>query len=528
MVAATWFILLACQTEPVDGSTSPGTTPSTVTSSTDTSTPSVTTSVPTTTERYDYSRGIELIDTDTERYDEIDGLVETYAITSDFEVPLTFPNGGTPTFHVIRPAVDPTSPVPAVLVLHPGVVDIDTEEEPDGENGRCANDFGPDRADHYLDTSVFTPLVLAQGGVVVVPVNSFCDLYLGDGPEDANDPRHGGAIEAEIAFDWLRYGQDEIPIDEENLSVLGARFPSVGASAYTATHPEIDLLLFVGAPGDLVRYHDEKGYCQWPFSQCQAWMVHILGGPPFDDAGATPSEWYPLYRDASIVHALPDGRYLLPILHIYNQHDLVSPIIQHREVTTTLREVLDPAGVRWSEYDVANIDATHDQVHNAAPSGVIAWWFMQGFHIYPMEAEMPSAAGDVGTSGPNKENLEASGAAVRIAEPEDGAGVLFQGGPGMNGRAGESVRVGFILDMNSKSTETAVTLELLEDGEAIATRELAPADIRSTDIPNKITAYVGNIEASTLEAVSSGGEISARVWVSGTSWVELDLVVFGL
>ncbi len=470
-----------------------------------------------------------LLETDTARYAALDQIVETWELRLTCDgVEYEYPLGGTPTFRVIRPAApDPSVPRPLALMFHPGTVDVDTEEYPEGVyGGACADDHGPERVDHYLDMSVFTPYFVHRGGVVAIPVNSFCDLWMGLGPADPVDPKHGGAMLAKLVSDWMVYLQDDVAIDESHIVVYGARFAEVGGSLYTAMFPEVDVFVPAGGPSDMVRYYEEEGYCQWEPERCTDTTSHIWGGPPHEEDGS-PSAYYDRYRDSSPTLAVSADRYALPILHLYNREDLVSPLVQHDDLGPALAAKLDPLGLRWAEHDFNNIDLPHDGVHNSPASGWLATWFINDHDVATVEGEERAAIGEVGVAGRSALGDGApSGAAILAATVADGPGTMFRANAPFATSAGQEVRVAFMVKTGS-GTGAAARLVLTEDEVEVVALDLAPSDLVDATVGEGIAGFVQNWDTTTLSATSSGGQLGARVDVYGTADVELDLVLFG-
>lgn len=454
-----------------------------------------------------YTDGIKLVALDTETYAGLGYQLQTYAVTADHARPLETPAGSAPRFHVLSPP-SASDARPLLVILHGGSMDTDAEQ-PGGVYGRCEDAHGISYGDNYTLTHPAAILGAAEGWVVLIPENSFCDGWTGAGPTEPTGPEHGGYALIEAAVAYLQRGQGAVAIDDDHLVLMGHSAGARGATYFTARHPGVSALVFDSGASDVVRYYYEDAYTSTDTAYLQDCLDHNLGGPPYTDAEqATEGPHWERYRDLGLVQALEAARVPVPIFHVFNAQDGTSPPVQHEDIGP----LLAARGIRHAQLDTNRRTPSHPQISKSWPPAYAALRFGLGAQLRVVEAE--SGAGPIGRE--TRDNVYFNTTA-RTAIPADGPGELVTL-PLETGATG-TVRVVPVLYGESDTAEAAVTVSVTgPDGTASATLrgdQLVP--------PNAAPAAVAPyISAVTLEARAPE---TLTVTVTGAAEVTLDTVL---
>lgn len=460
----------------------------------------------------DYRQGITLQSQDTESWGELGYVHEIWEIGPDFELPLLAPDGAAPRFHLLAPQSGGQDR-PLLVVFHGSSTDID-DQEPAGDFGRCTTEHASEQIDGILRASPTLRAAVARGWVVALPENPFCDGWIGQGPNDPVDSEHAGALHAELSVGFARWGRDSLSIGP--VYALGSSLGAPGATAF-ALRQELAGLAFDSGAGDFVRYYWEEDYSPFGLEIRQARGDHTLGGPPTAAADDdTPSAFYDSYRDMSLERALLDGRVALPV---WSENDGGAPAVQNQDIAALLA-AHSPAP--WLDYEVAK--ATHTQAHDPSSAfvGVAMTEFLSGRSVQLLEAE--SGTGVLGQVVEGTQEVEKlSGTGARRSAPADGPGLLWESSSASEVTRGLTVRASIFLDLTGQSDADLVTLKLIQGGQVLAERTLAPGALEYTLTDH--AAGVAWMEALTLEAESEGGAVTVQVWTEGTGVVLADVAV---
>ncbi len=473
-----------------------------------------------------YALGIEEVSTSGEAYAPWGYRITTFSVTAAHPIAITSADGLPPRFQVLWPAVlDPDRDYPVLLHLHGGSMDVDDNEQVEG---RCSagQAFGQELVDGMMADSGLAYLAASQGWIVLAPENSFCDGWVGMGPDDDTDTSHGGYALSQIAMDYLRYGRDDLSVGA--VYAGGVSLGGLGAMYFTHYYPDVSAALTDCGATDMVRFYYEEGYSPVSLSTRQERYLHTFGAPPYTDAAKTKtSPAWPRYRALGLIQAVREGTLALPLLHIHSSGDTTSPPIQHEDVVDTLREHYDPAGIRWLDYDVGHDRPGHTQL-NSVSAMYVAWAalrFLEGQSVAILEAEHAADADLIGAAVVDTAAYGTlSGSGLRSASPQDGAGILYRSAPVQPG-AGLPVRAVVFLQASQAQDLTAqvATLRLLEDGQPLQSLPLTAQALsfQESDGPARVAA----IEATTLSSTAGGGALTVEVEVAGTARVDVDVVM---
>ena len=464
-----------------------------------------------------------MISTSGEAYAEWGYEVATFEVDDTHPIAIRSADGLAPRFQVLWPSeLDAGREYPVLLHLHGGAMDVDDAET---VAGRCSEGlaFGSEITSGMMEDSGLAYLAAREGWIVVAPENSFCDGWVGEGPEDDTDPGHGGYALSQIAIDYLRYGREDVGVS--GVFAGGVSLGGMGAVYFAHQYPDVAAVMTDCSPSDIVRYFYEEGYSPVSKETLQSRYRHAFGADPYTDKALTEvSSAWPRYRALSMMQSITEESLRLPLLHLFSSEDGTSPLIQHDEVRDALEKHYDPAGIRWLEYDVAHDRPGHTQV-NQVSALYTAWTVLRFFEestVEILEAEGSSSAEWVGAVVSDVGSR--SGASVRRAGLADGAGVLYSETlPDID--AGATVRAAFFVlpDGPGDPTADAITLSILEDGAEVASTTLSVSELAASEYSGP--EMIKGLDAAQLSAISSGGELSVSVSVTGSAQLDLDVII---
>ena len=464
---------------------------------------------------YDYSPVVEL-SRDPGSYDWGAYTVVTYEVGTDFELAMPTPDGTLPRFRVIRPETwAPHATYPLFLYLHGSSHDDDSTVAK-GTDGRCTQEWAASAADSAMRDSAMAHFVLDAGGVVVAPENVFCDGWSGLGPDDPVDTGHAGYTLAEVALGYVRWGPDAPATGP--IYGFGTSLGAMGLVLWAAQTAEVEAIVADSGPADTLRFYYEDDYSGVELATLVARYDHTHGGPPCEtEACKVRTDAYWRYRDMALNLALQEGSLTVPVLHLWNQQDYLSPPQQHQDTPGVLEETHGAADIRSFDYDVDHVTPAHTQV-NSTSAAYAAWMglrFLYGQELVVLEGE------DFDGVGAAQRDDSACRNAVRRAEAGE-AGTLLS--HSFTPPAGEvSVRAWLKTGQDVSGDTEVVTLTLSEGGTVLAEASVDPdhGDWNAAAWQSVKDA----LDASTLAATSSGGELTLEVETTGATWVTLDVVV---
>lgn len=361
-----------------------------------------------------YVTGLTELSREPGDYGELGYVVSTFEVGADYaRHAFLTPDGSLPRFRVIWPE-DGVVTGPLALHLHGGSADADSDEDPDGESNRCTGLYGSEQVDSTIANMGLAYLIAHLRGVLIVPENAFCDNWVGEASADPVDPEHGGYALAETAVEFVRYGCPELGLSDAPVVVSGSSLGGMGAADFVSNFPDVMGLISDSSPPNVARYVQEEDYSPYDLGVLQRRYEHLLGGPPFDEAGQ-PTDAYPGYVDLSL--ELSPERFTVPVFHLYNQRDLASPFIQHEGTDA----ILAASGIRWMSYDVDHDAPPHGQL--ASAGALYASWsalqFIAGQEILVVECEEQGGTTEVSSAASKGEVARLSGAGTLCATTID-------------------------------------------------------------------------------------------------------------
>jgi hypothetical protein len=416
--------LLSCNTEEVETGTT--------TTTTTTTTGNTTTATGTTTTETDKWDGWHVVDSDRQGFDLYGYVLQTWQIGPEAENYFQDNLGNDRRFYLLRPEETPLEEINLLLNLHGGAVDDDspedyyTELDPYLTNCGLANEVS-------LGFTAFRHMqsheVMARGWAMVVPVNLWCDFWIGRGEEDPVDPEHHkGYTHVSETLDFLTSGATGL--DVANLFAWGSS--SGGAAALPIAHwyGEFDGVISDSPPCKMDEY----------FFDDQSSLMHIFGGPPFFDGKKT--EVYQNYLDVSCDWLVESGGYDVPTYVAYNVRDLLTRSYSPESFAAAADAVWAPAGIRYGYHDWDHDypgTTFHTQTRGSETlsryTTSAMFSFLEGATVNWIEAEHGCTTWpcDVGTATDTKTGLAdytltvSSGSGAIVVTQAEGAGVAYTG-----------------------------------------------------------------------------------------------------
>ncbi len=473
----------------------------------------------------DYATGIDVVATDTTTFADAGYTWTTFEVGSDFERPFTSADGLPPRFNVVWPTTpDAGTAYPVVLVLHGASTDVDTKV-PEGDYGRCTQEHGISEGTDMVRRSALIPHALAEGFVVVVPENSFCDGWAGLGPDDPVDTTHAGYFLEKVALGHLRWGTDVLTVDSDRIFGLGTSLGATGVPWFASHYDAVAGIVYDSGAPDFVRYTVDKDYSGVDLETRYARGTHIMGGEPYESDGVTESEWYSRYLHHSLDRGTAAGVLSTPAFVIFNTQDEVAPGDMYEGVDAVLDAALTPAGKRWTIHDVDHPTPMHTQIHS--PSATYATWgamqFLLGRHVAYVEAEGRTGSGWVGADVADTTATATASQGVVRESGRGEAGTLVELPLPADASGHTSVTVFLAINGGGDASADAVTLSLSspEDG-LVSSVTLSQDDgewgSSATD------AVRARLAASTVSGLLTGtGTVSVEV--TGAAAVSVDVAV---
>lgn len=440
---------------------------------------------------------------------------------------LQAPDGERPRFWVIQAAARPALPGPLLLLLHGGSLDVETDREPIGRYGRCTSAYTADLTRRLAVGTALVDLFVAEGGVVVIPEDAGCDGWVGMGPLDPVDPHHLGFAVAEAAVGFVQAGGADG--ETEGLVVGGGSRGAGGSVWFAAHHPGVQALLFDSGLPDLIREHEDPAYNDEDLAYRQACLEHVMGDAPFVAGDSTaPSAAWSRYEDWSLMRTLQGGGWTVPVFHIWNTQDLLSPASANDELVLAL----DESGLRHHSWNTDHGEPLHGQIPDRDQRGP-AWAahrFLRGDTLHRFEAEEADGDDLIGqVEGGDRAPRGASQQSVRTAVPADGAGVLVRWSLPTTD-IGANARLFVALEGESRAEPSATVARLRvedADGSVVAEQSLVAESLPPT-LGGDSVKNAAAIEAATLSYVGGDAPLWATVEVVGNANLRVDTMLLAV
>jgi len=350
--------------------------------------------------------GIELRERDSKTMAGERVEILTYAITAEHEPHIVDNEGNEPVFYVFHNVGDASGgdgsgaprgePERAVVWLHGGGDEVDTPDLPAPEH--CTFEHTNNLAySSIVNGRKIIPQILAkQQGVLILPVDTWCDMWSGRGPDDPVDPNHQGTVLVQAAVDALVHGIDGIRVDRGRVGLWGSSLGGVGVfpvNQWLGEHgTPVRGLVTDSGPVNMTTMYGPASNISTDY------LDHIFGGPPTNDDG-TPTEWYPNWARADALALIQDNGLRTPILSTYNTYDEMTRARHGEVLEAALDGSYTPEGL---DFFSSNLDhhAPGDQFHTQSalstwPASYItfeALSFLDGswVHFYPAQDLCPS------------------------------------------------------------------------------------------------------------------------------------------
>lgn len=426
-------------------------------------------------------------------------------------------DGQPASFTWIRPAEGPVTGV--LLYLHGSTAADDSADPAD-----CPIEAAETAQLRFLVGWGVVPwLAMERGMAVLSPLNTWCDVWLGQGPDDPVDTSHHGWSMIERSLDWALGPHSGVGVDGPVVA-WGTSTGSVGAALAAARRDEVLSAVLDSGPID---FEDRS---QLEFA---AVLQHVLGGSP----EAEPER----YRANSPVALIEDGLLTKPLFEATNAHDQITVPAHGQATLAAFQAAYDPAGLRYGWHDF-NHYAPGDTYHTQTALRFLPWsytasvlmdFLLDGVNIDWREAEDPCGGCTVG------ERLfegdwptAASNNAVIIADTAEGAGLIYSAPPAAGVQPGDSPRGTAVLYANDlegllQPEDQVATLRWLVDGAAVAEKPVYFGDL---SVDSALSELSRHVEATTLAApgvLPEGAEVFFQVETTGRALLLLDAVIYG-
>jgi hypothetical protein len=483
------YVLSGCGGEPTD--TSPTAT-STIATSTTTETAATGTSTGTTTTKPDKWDGWEMVDSDTEGYDLYGYVLETWQVGPKAENYFQTNLGTERTFYLLRPQETPLEEVNLLVSLHGGAVDDDSAE-----------DYYTEKEDPFqtkcglaqevsIGFAAFRHLqiheIMTRGWAQVVPVNLWCDFWVGRGEDDPVDQEnHMSYVHVSETLDFLLDGAGGF--DVADLYIWGNS--SGGAAAIPLAHwyDGVDGVVSDSPPCKMEEYYYDD----------QSSLKHIFGGRPFD--GLKETEFIQNYRDVSCDWLVASGGYDVPTYVTYNVRDALTGSYSPEAFAAAADAVWPSAGVRYGYHDLDHDSpglTFHTQTRSSDTIGqyttVAMFSFLEGATVKWAEAEAGCSTWpcDVGSvlnakKSPMEPVLKnSSKSSAIVVRQASGAGVAYTGRLPEDYADGETLKAVFVLEVEGLTpvvpdSDVLLTISYENDSGVIVSQNVTAGDI-VTDI----------------------------------------------
>jgi hypothetical protein len=453
-----------------------------------------------------------------------DYTLTTWELGQTLDPPLRTKDGATPRVHLFGPADPrPGPPRPTLLWLHGGSLDKDGEATPSGILGYCADEHARATIEDAVDSSPLLLFAAKRGWALVMPENTVCDGWVGEGADDAIDKSHHGAVLARAAMALGQSGQ--LPWEPGPRFIVGTSLGAPAAVELATSGEYAGLAVDSGATDD-VCFFAEDDCSPLPLTTRQAWGEHIFGGLPYTDVGGadtaipTTSPQHDRYLQRSLIPMLQAGKITGPVVHLWSSEDHISIPAQHEGVEQVMRaELLEGS---WVSLDFAT--RAHSFLHRGPAPGA-AWVTLrtfEGAQVTSFELESYDDEAWVGETQLRGEGQpDASGGAVRRSTPTDGAGTLLIVDDLPDCRAGSPIEWLLLLRGSGVDDERIVASAAVEQNN-VRRFELG---LTSADLSLETTES-GTLrrwlELSSGGFISQGGESRLVIEVTGDGEVRAD------
>ena len=455
-----------------------------------------------------------------------DYTLTTWELGQTLDPPLRTKDGAAPRVHLFGPEAPRLGPPrPTLLWLHGGSLDKDSDEDPDGLVGYCADEHAQTTILDAIDASPLLVFATMRGWAVVMPENTVCDGWAGEGADDPIDTTHHGAVLARAA---MALGQSsQLPWEPGVRYITGTSLGAPAAVELALSGEFAGLAVDSGSADEICFFADET--CSpLPLTTRQAWGEHVFGGVPTADGGGadtallTPSPQQDRYLQRSLIPMLQAGRISGPVVHIWSSGDNISIPAQHEGVAVALRAAL-PEGT-WVSLDMATV--THSFFHRGPAPGA-AWVTLRTFEgaevtSYELEGYDDEAwVGETQLRGDDQP--DSSGGAVRRSMPADGPGTLLVVDGLPDCRAGEPIEWLLLMRGADVEEERILARVDVEQGGARRFRQ----DLTTTDLGSATTSNGPLrrwLELASGGFISQGGEGRLVIEVTGNGEVRADVL----
>jgi hypothetical protein len=450
----------------------------------------------------------------------------TWELGQTLDPPLRTKDGAAPRVHLFGPADPPPGPPrPTLLWLHGGSLDKDSEANPTGIIGYCADEHAHMTIQDAINASPLLVFAAMRGWVVVMPENTVCDGWAGEGEDDPVDTSHHGAVLARAAMALGQSGQ--LPWEPGPRFIAGTSLGAPAAVQMAISGEFAGLVVDSGAADEVCFFADDQ--CSpLALTTRQAWGDHVFGGlPTLEGGGAdtaipTTSPQQDRYLQRSLVPMLQAGALSGPVVHIWSSEDNISIPNQHEGVEEAMRAAL-PEG-SWVSLDLATL--AHSFLHRGPAPGA-AWVTLrtfEGAQVTSFELEAYDDEAWVGeTQLRGLGQPDSSGGAVRRSMPAEGAGTLLivEGLPECP--AGEPIEWLLLVRGAGSDEERIVARVSVEQGGAPHfTQELTAADLSTATTDNGPLRRW--LELGSGGFISQGGEGRLVIEVTGYAEVRADVL----
>jgi hypothetical protein len=351
----------------------------------------------------------------------------TWELGQTLDPPLRTKDGAAPRVHLFGPQdAPPGPPRPTLLWLHGGSLDIDDDEHPTGLIGYCGDEHARRSMRDSLGSSPLLIFAAMRGWVLVLPENTVCDGWTGEGAQDPVDTSHHGAVLARAA---MALGQSaQLPWEPGPRFIAGTSLGAPAAVELALGGDYAGLVVDSGSADELCFYTEEL--CS-PLALAirRDWGAHVFGGLPTPEEGGAdtataPSPQQDRYLRRSLVPMLDAGAITGTVVHLWSREDNTSTPMQHEGVEEALSAAL-PDG-SWLSLDLNTV--AHSFLHRGPAPGAawVALRSLEGAQVTNVELEDvddDAWVGDRQERGADRP--DSSGSAVRRATIEDGPGTLL-------------------------------------------------------------------------------------------------------
>ncbi len=366
-------------------------------------------------------------------------------------------------------------------------------------------------------------LAMERGMAILSPLDTWCDVWLGRGPEDPVDTSHYGWRLIERSLDWALGPESGVEV-EGPVVAWGTSTGSVGAALAAARRDEVISAVLDSGPID---FEDRS---QPDFA---AVLRHVLGGDPAD----APER----YRASSPVALIEDGVLTKPLFEATNAYDMITMPAHGEATLAAFQASYDPAGLRYGWHDFRHY-APGETYHTQTALRFLPWsyttsvlmdFLLDGLHLDWREAEDRCAACAVGAQLSEGDWAEAaSNNAVIVTEPGEGPGLIYSAPPAAGIRPGDSPRATAVLyardvEDRLRPEDQVATLRWRVGGVVASERAVYFGDLSEDSALSELSRHVAATTLSVPGVLPEGAEVTFEVETTGRSLLLLDAVIYG-